>query len=132
MIRMNRIELTQALFGALALAASCAAHARPMVVDPRDDVTFNALASRAGRDRRRVDRCASNGCQFTRRRLSNISPNRTALKGHRLTDDRRTVITAAFLSFDAAKVKRKEAEVGSARRCRQRGLGMPAWKRGIY
>ena len=46
---MNRIKLTQALFGALALAlaASCAIHARPMVVEPRDDVTFSALASRA-------------------------------------------------------------------------------------
>lgn len=45
---MNRSKLTQALFGALALAASCTAHARPMVVEPRDDVTFSALASKSG------------------------------------------------------------------------------------
>jgi len=44
---MNRNKLTQALFGALTLAAACVAHARPMVIEPRDDITFSALPSKA-------------------------------------------------------------------------------------
>jgi len=44
---MNRSKLTQALFGTLALAISSVACARPMAFEPRDDITFSALASKA-------------------------------------------------------------------------------------
>ena len=45
---MKRSNLTQALVGsAMALAVSSSAHARPMVSEPRDDVTFSLRASKA-------------------------------------------------------------------------------------
>jgi hypothetical protein len=45
---MNRSNLIQALVGsAMALSVSSGAHARPMVWEPRDDVTFSLRASKA-------------------------------------------------------------------------------------
>ena len=45
---MKRSNLTQALVGSvMALAVTSSAHARPMVSEPRDDVTFSLRASKA-------------------------------------------------------------------------------------
>ncbi len=45
---MKRSKLTQALFGsAMALAVSSSAHARPMVFESRDDVTFSMRVGKA-------------------------------------------------------------------------------------
>lgn len=45
---MKRSKLSQALFGsAMALAVSSSAHARPMLLEPRDDVTFSMRVGKA-------------------------------------------------------------------------------------